>query len=197
MHGSQSHPSTGTPALACNTVNGTYRYTRDILLLDSASTRVAHLPSPPPPAGTLPSLSAWHPFLTAHPDKVYANYIREGLTLGFHIGFDNSTVQLRPNTKNHKSVADNLQAVASFIQGELATGRVNGPFQMSHMPGIHISPLGIIPKPHQPGKWRLIVDLSFPEGHSVNDGIASSLCSIKYASVDDAVDIIQTLGRNT
>ena len=42
--------------------------------------------------------------------------------------------------------------------------------------------------------WRLIVDLSSPEGQSINDGIDRSVCSIKYASIDDAVDIIRRLG---
>ena len=56
----------------------------------------------------------------------------------------------------------------------------------------------------QPGKWRLITDtdtrlitdLSFLRGSSVNDGIDSSWCSLTYASVDDAVQRIRTLGRS-
>ena len=31
----------------------------------------------------------------------------------------------------------------------------------------------------------------------MNDGISSNLCSLHYASVDDAVDIIKKLGRGT
>ena len=37
-----------------------------------------------------------------------------------------------------------------------------------------------IPKKTQPGKWRLIVDLSFPEDASVNDEIATDLGSLHY-----------------
>ena len=36
-----------------------------------------------------------------------------------------------------------------------------------------MSRFGVISKPHQPGKWRLITDLSSPKGASVNDGINS------------------------
>lgn len=43
----------------------------------------------------------------------------------------------------------------------------------------------MIPKRHRQNKWRLIVDLSSPEGHSVNDGIDSTTCSLSYVSVDD------------
>ena len=37
-----------------------------------------------------------------------------------------------------------------------------------------------------PGKWRLIVNLSAPEGASVNDGINESVSSLSYVTVDDA-----------
>ena len=62
---------------------------------------------------------------------------------------------------------------------------------------VHLSPMGLVPKSHQPNKFRLIVDLSTPAGTSVNDGIPSELCSLKYASLDNAVALIQTLGRGT
>ena len=58
------------------------------------------------------------------------------------------------------------------------------------VPGVIINRFGVIPKPHQPGKWRLIVDLSHPKGSSVNDGVESELCSLSYASADDVVSMI-------
>ena len=65
------------------------------------------------------------------------------------------------------------------------------------LPRLMISPFGVIPKHHQPNKRRLIVDLSAPEGHSINDAINASHCSIKYALVDDAAEIICHLGTGT
>lgn len=55
--------------------------------------------------------------------------------------------------------------------------------------GIHCSPFGVIPnyKKHKPNKWRLIVDLSTPTGHSINDGISKELASLSYVLVDDVV----------
>ena len=52
-------------------------------------------------------------------------------------------------------------------------------------------------------KWRLILDLSSPEGQKVNDGIQPdlcsltyvSVCSLTYVSVDDAARIIVQAGR--
>ena len=60
---------------------------------------------------------------------------------------------------------------------------------------MHFSPIGIIPKRNKPGKWRLIVDLSSPEGASVNDGVARETCSLSYISVDTVADRVLTLGK--
>ena len=57
-----------------------------------------------------------------------------------------------------------------------------------------MSCFGVIPKPHKPGKWRLITDLSSPKGASVNDRINSRFCSL---SIDDAVRMVQRLGRGS
>ena len=43
----------------------------------------------------------------------------------------------------------------------------------------------------------MIVDPSAPNGASVNDGIGADVCSLTYASVDNAVSIIQHLGQGT
>ena len=41
------------------------------------------------------------------------------------------------------------------------------------------------------------MNLSSPEGYSVNDGICPDLTSVVYASVDNAVEIICRLGPGT
>ena len=47
---------------------------------------------------------------------------------------------------------------------------------------VHGSPFGVIPK-SEPGKWRLIVNLSAPECGSVNDEISREMCSLSYDEV--------------
>ena len=59
---------------------------------------------------------------------------------------------------------------------------------------VHTSPIGLVPKGHTGTRWRLIVDLSSPPSASVNDGIPKDLCSIKYASIDDAIRLIRQMG---
>lgn len=54
-----------------------------------------------------------------------------------------------------------------------------GPFWNGDLElAVQISCFGVIPKGHTPGKQQLILDLSYPEGASVNDGISQELCSI-------------------
>ena len=92
------------------------------------------------------------------------------------------------------SAEQNPSVVEQYLQKEREAGRIVGPLPHPIV-GLQISRFGVIPKPHQPGKWRLIVDLSHPKGASVNDGIDPALCSLVYTSVDEAVDRIIQRGH--
>ena len=64
-----------------------------------------------------------------------------------------------------------------------------------NFPQVHTSRFGVIPKgPPEANKWRLIVDLSSPEGASINDGIGSHLTSLSYVGVKDAAEGIRMFG---
>jgi hypothetical protein len=52
----------------------------------------------------------------------------------------------------------------------------------------------MIPK-GQPGKWRLILDLSSPHGRSVNDGIDPEQFSLHYIKFDEVVAMVTKLGQ--
>ena len=70
-----------------------------------------------------------------------------------------------------------------------------GPFAPNEIQyPVHISRFGIIEKRNQPGKFHLIVDLSYPPGMSVNDGISPELSSMSYTKVDDVVQGIWQSG---
>ena len=56
--------------------------------------------------------------------------------------------------------------------------RIIGPFQPDS--ALHINRVGVIPKGHMPGKWRMIINLSHPPATSVNDGIDWELCTLSY-----------------
>ena len=96
--------------------------------------------------------------------------------------------------RNHPSSRSNSAVVESYIATELELGRLLGPVSQDM---VHSSPIGLVPQACQPSRWRMIVDLSYPPGQSVNDGIAPELCSIQYTSIDEAVRIILCMGVGT
>ena len=99
-------------------------------------------------------------------------------------------------TGNIVSAMQHPKRVRKYLATEMAEGRIIGPVDPSTVTvRIQISRFGVIPKPQQPGKWRLIMDLSFPERSSVNDRIPLQLCSMSYTSVDNAVSMALNIGR--
>ena len=85
--------------------------------------------------------------------------------------------------------------VTGYLQDKLAKGRMLGPLATTdNLPPLHINRFGVIPKGHNTGKWRLITDLSFPHGRSINDGIDSTLSSLSYIAVDDIAAVVAQLG---
>ena len=135
------------------------------------------------------SLQEWTPFLQLYPDEDFAQFMRWGLSSRFRIGF-NPDHPLRAAPGNFSSVQNNPAIVDRYIANEVASGRL----VESQDPNIRRNPIGIIPKPHQPGKFQLIVDLSAPQGFSVNGGISAELCSLTYTSVDQAARLIVQCG---
>lgn len=183
-------------SLSCaNIVNGCYRYIGDLLQLTAASS--SHPGHGWPIYHTPIHMERLHPFLISHPDKTFAAFMYKGLTTGFRIGFSRHHRQLHSRGTNHPSALANERVVQEKISTEVTAGRLYGPLPAHTTVPVHVSPLGLVPKAHQTNKWRLIVDLSHPTGSSVNDGISPDQCSLHYASVDDAVNIIQKLGRDT
>ena len=96
-----------------------------------------------------------------------------------------------------RSALQNPSVVSEYLMAECAAGRVIGPFGQHMFPpgSIQINKFGVIPK-GTPGKWRLIVDLSAPEGSSVNDGVDTKLCSLQYVKVEDAAQEVAIQGFN-
>jgi len=100
------------------------------------------------------------------PKHILVQFIWQGLCQGFHIGFTKLPESLKSAQKNLEGKQQCSQVVNEYLSEELATGQVVGPFPLRAVLQVHISQFGVISK-GQTGKWRLIVDLSHPRGHSV------------------------------
>lgn len=140
---------------------------------------------------------AWEGALRSYPDKQFARLIVDGLREGFRIGFNYDSNGPKSSTRNMRSAYEHPEVVWEYLSQEIRQGRILGPFPSPPIQHLHISSFGVIPKRHQQGKWRLIMDLSSPEGSSVNDGIDPSLCSLSYISIDVIAAAILCLGRGT
>lgn len=141
-------------------------------------------------------LSNWMEFVLMHPDHSFASYTHTGLSTGFHIGFNRHATILRSTAKNHHSASENTVVVRDYIKAKTELGHLVGPLPRSSLPLAHTSPIDLVPM-SQTNQWCMIVDISSPLHHSVNDGISSELSSVSYASVDDAIGHILCLGRRT
>lgn len=109
--------------------------------------------------------------------------------------FNPAFVSLRSARQNMPSASLQPSVIDDYLQTELPKKRVAGPFSTPLLPNLHISPFGVIPKKHQPNKWRLILDLSHPEGHSVNDEVPKDPFSVQYIKVDDIIAAFMSFGR--
>jgi len=82
-----------------------------------------------------------------------------------------------------------------LFAGRMCSRQSHWPTWLAHAP-LGGSKFGVIPK-GTPGKWRLIVDLSAPEGSSVNDGVDTSICSLRYVKVEDTARTVSEQGYGT
>ena len=147
----------------------------------------------PPAACPLRPVSLLTPFLVyilqyelrGHPNPDKVAFVLQGLHQGFHLGF-NQYISLKSASGNMASALSNPQVIDNYLRSEVQLGRLAGPFLQPPLRNLHVSRFGIIPKHNQPGRWRLILDLSSPAGHSVNDvlPVRITLYSIPWISGD-------------
>ena len=115
------------------------------------------------------AVAGWQQALAAHPDKALGSLhpVRYASRLPYR---SRSGMPIPPARLREFPVG--ASAPRSSRCPEIEKGRLMGPIPEHLIPLCHCSPIGLIHKPHQPGRWRLIVDLPSPKGHSVNDAIS-------------------------
>lgn len=118
-------------------------------------------------------------------------FLAKGFGEGFPLHYEGSHYSC--HATNLISALQNPAVVEAKLHKELEARRLAGPFSSPPFPVFRISPLGLVPKKIE-GEFRLIHHLSFPTGTSVNDGISPEHTSVSYATVQDAIRFIQTVG---
>lgn len=121
-------------------------------------------------------MNGWERLLTKHDLLDKHGQLLDKIRFGFSIG-STPSISFTYSPPNHKSAVDNSPAVASWIDDEASSGRLEGPFDQHSLEAIlgffRSSPLGVVEKAGSPGKFRVIRDLSFAgsAGSSINDSL--------------------------
>lgn len=122
----------------------------------------------------------------------------EFLRYGWPVGFEGPLPQVS-ECVNHQGARDFPRDVGEFLKKELEMGAVIGPFKSSPFPGQdRISPLNTVPKKGS-SERRVILDLSFPEGKSINEGIPRESYlgdpfRLSFPSIDNLVELVKEKG---
>ena len=131
--------------------------------------------------------------LESHPNQFLVTYIVDGLRNGFDIGFTGQFSATLP--KNLKSADENKDLMQQAINKEISRGHTAGPFPNPPFPQTHCSPIGAVPK--KDGSARLIMDLSRPDGSSINEDISKEQFSCEYSHFDDATALVMEAGEGS
>lgn len=118
----------------------------------------------------------------------------EGFSQGFKIPFQG--IRERRVSKNHSSASQQADLVMKKLMEEVELGRVAGPFNDIPIDNLIVSPIGLVPK-STPGEFRLIFDLSFPHGSSINDGIPQDCATVAYTSFDAVTSMVRHEGQGS
>lgn len=125
-------------------------------------------------------------------DSYLATFVCVGFEQGFHLEYKGPRI---PRCcSNLQSVRQHADIAFEKLQKEISMNGIAGPFVVPPFKNLQCSPIGLVPKKGV-NEFRLIHHLSYPEGSSINDFIPDDLCSVFYTTVDDAISIIKTMGR--
>ena len=137
-------------------------------------------------------------YIEAHMQGYHDTQILDFLKFGWPIDHDGREVNSIP-PRNHDSATRYGNEVHDYLRKELAYGATIGPFARSPFQEPGLSPLSTRPKRGSEER-RIIVDMSFPPGRSINDGIDKHTyqgepVKLTYPSVDSLVQIMIRKGR--
>jgi len=120
-----------------------------------------------------------------------AELLLSGFSEGFRLNYTGPRVSII--SKNLISAELHKNETRDKLDKEVKLGRILGPFDDKPISTMRVSPVGLVEKPDN--GWRLITHLSFPNQFSVNDFIDSELCTVKYTSFDNVVNMIASQGK--
>ena len=137
----------------------------------------------------------WKTLMRNHPDNVLVQY----LEYGFPLGIDKKNFVFNQQVENHPTAKAFPEDVDIYLHKEIACKAMVGPCPKNIFSKLHISPMLSRPKPN--ASRRIIVDLSWPKGQSVNSAVRDNCYDdqefiLKYPSVDHILESISHIGKD-
>ena len=131
----------------------------------------------------------WGKYLHHYPDDRLIQYIK----FGFPLSIQNPSQLHNKDVCNHHSALQYPIDIQKYLDKEIKLGAMLGPFEAVCHPGYHCSPL--MSRPKEGDSRRVILDLSYPRGNSVNDQVSKerfdgNLFALKLPSIDTVVQDI-------
>ena len=146
------------------------------------------------PLHTTLNIPLWRSMLIDYSD----HEIVEFLEFGWPVGYVKPDLPLT-TVKNHRSALYFYEHTEDYIQKELSYNALVGPFERNPFSvPLSTAPLSSVPKKDSTDR-RTIMDLSFPLGTSVNDGIPKDTYmgdpfKLHYPATDNLVQLINEKG---
>ena len=161
------------------------------------------LPDPKDVSPYVPAV--WASASEGYPDAAERKWVLEGISEGFKLGFTPGS-RVGKVTANSKTLDEHMDVVIAYLKEEVEKGSMCGPFSSPPLEGLHRNRIKVIPKPREAGQpaatsttddYRLIVDLSYPYGKSINDGIPDEFAKVSYTSLGSIIDKLIASGPDT
>jgi hypothetical protein len=132
--------------------------------------------------------------LKQYPNHHFIDTITSIAASGVRVGFEGRNLG-QTHHLNHASAFAHPDVITKSIQSEILKGRVK---EIDSLPANYFcSPIGLVPtlsEGIQTG-WRMIFDLSSPNGYSVNDGIPKEYGSLVYETLGNAIQLVAQAGK--
>ena len=139
------------------------------------------------------NVEAWKRHRYDYKDQLIIQYLQ----FGFPLSIKEPDSLCKQNPKNHFSAIQHSKAISDYLTKEGNFGAILGPIKNVTDCPMHCSPL--LTRPKDIDKRRVILDLSFPPGGSLNDHVDrecfdASAFSLRFPSIDTIVHEISKYG---
>ena len=143
------------------------------------------------------NIPLWEKLLHGNRDHQLIYFLKYGFPLDVP-----QSPKFEPNTvvTNHSTALQHPECISKYLEVEILNKAIMGPFKKPPLDGLHCSPMLTRPKAGSTNR-RVIVDLSWPHGKSINDRVCNdkymgSVFKLKFPTVDDITERVQKLGGN-